>query len=67
MARKEWTLEELVDGVRGGDRRALARAISLVEDGDPLAYPLVRELYPETGQGRGRSASPARRESASRA
>ena len=30
-------------------RRALARAISLVENGDPLAYPLVRELYPETG------------------
>jgi LAO/AO transport system kinase len=49
VARKEWTLAELVDGVRGADRRALARAISLVEDGDPLAYPLVRELYPETG------------------
>jgi LAO/AO transport system kinase len=49
VARKEWRLEELVEGVRGADRRALARAISLVEDGDPLAYPLVRELYPETG------------------
>jgi len=50
VARKEWTLEELADGVRGADRRALARAISLVEDGDPLAYPLVRELYPDTGK-----------------
>ena len=50
MARKEWTLEELVAGVRAADRRALARAISLVEDGDPLAYPVVRELYPETGR-----------------
>ena len=50
MARKELTLEELVDGVRAADRRALARAISLVEDGDPLAYPIVRELYPETGR-----------------
>ena len=50
MARKEWTLEELSAGVRAGDRRALARAISLVENGDPLAYPLVRELYPETGR-----------------
>ncbi len=50
MARKELTLEELVAGVRAGERRALARAISLVEDGDPLAYPLVRELYPETGR-----------------
>jgi LAO/AO transport system kinase len=49
VARKEWTLGELVAGVRGADRRALARAISLVEDGDPLAYPLVRALYPETG------------------
>ena len=50
MARKELTLEELVAGVRSGERRALARAISLVEDGDPLAYPLVREVYPETGR-----------------
>ena len=50
MARKVWTLEELVEGVRAADRRALARAISLVEDGDPLAYPVVRELYPETGR-----------------
>jgi len=50
VARKELTLEELVGGVRAGDRRALARAISLVEDADPLAYPLVRELYPETGR-----------------
>ncbi len=49
MARKELTLDELIAGVRAGDRRALARAISLVEDGDPLAYPLVREVYPDTG------------------
>jgi LAO/AO transport system kinase len=49
VRRKELTLEELVVGVRAADRRALARAISLVEDGDPLAYPLVRELYPSTG------------------
>jgi LAO/AO transport system kinase len=50
VARKELTLEELVAGVRAADRRSLARAISLVEDGDPLAYPLVRELYPTTGR-----------------
>jgi LAO/AO transport system kinase len=49
MARREWTLEELTAGVRSGDRRALARAISLVENGDGLGYPLVHELYPETG------------------
>ena len=35
--------------MREGDRRALARAITLVENGDPLAYELVREAYPETG------------------
>jgi GTPase len=50
VARKELTLDQLVAGVRAGERRALARAISLVEDGDPGAYPLVRELYPETGR-----------------
>ena len=48
---RSWSLDELVDGVRGGDRRALARAITLVENGDPLAYELIRELYPETGRG----------------
>jgi LAO/AO transport system kinase len=35
--------------VREGDRRALARAITLVENGDPLAYELVRDVYPDTG------------------
>jgi len=35
--------------VREGDRRALARAITLVENGDPLAYEVVREVYPDTG------------------
>ena len=29
-----------------GDRRALARAITLVENGDPLAYGVVADLYP---------------------
>ena len=47
--RREWTRETLAAGVRAGDRRALARAITLVENSEPLAYDLVRELYPETG------------------
>jgi LAO/AO transport system kinase len=47
--RRDWTRDALVDGVRAGDRRALARAITLVENSAPLAYDLVRELYPETG------------------
>ena len=46
---RPWTLERLLEGVRAGDRRALARAITLVENSDPLAYELIRELYPETG------------------
>jgi LAO/AO transport system kinase len=50
MARRDWTRDALLDGVRGGDRRALARAISLVENRDELAYDLVRELYPTTGR-----------------
>jgi LAO/AO transport system kinase len=47
--RRDWTRETLAAGVRSGDRRALARAITLVENSDPLAYDLVAELYPETG------------------
>jgi LAO/AO transport system kinase len=47
--RREWSREDLAAGVREGDRRALARTISLVEDGDPLAYGVVADLYPQTG------------------
>jgi LAO/AO transport system kinase len=47
--RREFTQESLAAGVRAGEKRALARAITLVENSDPLAYELVRELYPETG------------------
>jgi LAO/AO transport system kinase len=47
--RRVWTRESLVAGIRAGDRRALARAITLVEGSDPLAYDVVRDLYPETG------------------
>ena len=48
--RHEWTRETLVEAVRGGDPRALARAITLIENGDPLAYDVVRDLYSETGR-----------------
>jgi LAO/AO transport system kinase len=47
--RRNWTRESLVDAVRAGDRRALARTISLVENGDPLAYDVVSDVYPRTG------------------
>ena len=33
-----------------GDKRALARAISLVENDDPAGWALVREVYPRTGR-----------------
>ena len=49
MARS-WTRDQLLSGVRSGDRRALARAITLVENAHPVAYELVRALYPETGR-----------------
>jgi LAO/AO transport system kinase len=48
--RREWTRETLAAGVRAGDTRALARAITLVENSDPLAYEVVRDIYPETGR-----------------
>ena len=47
--RRDWTRETLAAGVRDGDRRALARAITLVENGDALAYGVVADLYPATG------------------
>jgi LAO/AO transport system kinase len=49
VPRGDWTRESLAEGIRAGDKRALARAISLVENADPLAYEVVRDLYPTTG------------------
>jgi len=42
-------VSELVAGLRSGDRRAVARLISLVEDGAPEASDAIREVYPLTG------------------
>jgi len=39
----------LAQRLLAGDRRALARAISLVEDDRPEGWELVREIYPHTG------------------
>jgi LAO/AO transport system kinase len=47
--RREFGLAELAAGVLEGEKRAVARAITLVENRDPAAYDLVRELYPHTG------------------
>jgi len=40
----------LAAAVRAGDTRALARAISLVEDDTPQAQPLLRALFPHAGR-----------------
>jgi LAO/AO transport system kinase len=40
---------DLAQRLLAGDRRALARAISLVEDDRPEGWELVREVYPHTG------------------
>ena len=42
----------LADRVLAGDKRALARAISLVENRDPEGDRLVAELFPRTGKAR---------------
>jgi GTPase len=41
--------DELSDRLVAGDKRALARAITLVENEDPRGWKLVREVYPRTG------------------
>jgi LAO/AO transport system kinase len=45
MADERTLAQRLLDG----DRRALARAITLVENEDPAGYEVVREVYPRTG------------------
>jgi LAO/AO transport system kinase len=46
------TEESLADRVLAGDKRALARAISLVENRDSEGDRLVAELFPRTGRAR---------------
>jgi LAO/AO transport system kinase len=42
--------QPLAQRLLDGDKRALARAITLVENDDPAGWDLVREVYPRTGQ-----------------
>src|SRR3989449_10920200 len=44
------TAAELAERLLAGEKRALARAISLVENDDPEGWALVREVYPRTGR-----------------
>jgi LAO/AO transport system kinase len=41
-----------LDRARGGDHRALARLLSLVEDDSPRVRDVIKELLPSTGQAR---------------
>ena len=41
---------ELATRVAAGDRRALARLITWIEDDDPRAHPALAALYPQTGR-----------------
>ena len=45
-------LNAFVERVRAGDPRALARAISAIEDRDPSALELLKALFPFTGNAR---------------
>jgi LAO/AO transport system kinase len=42
--------DSLAERLLSGDKRALARGISLVENDDPRGWELVREVYSHTGQ-----------------
>jgi LAO/AO transport system kinase len=40
--------DSLAERLLRGDKRALARGISLVEDDDPAGWDLVKAIYPHT-------------------
>ena len=44
--------ESLAERLLAGEGRALARAITLIENGDPAGWDLVREVFPKTGRAR---------------
>jgi LAO/AO transport system kinase len=43
-------LAQLADEILDGERRAVARLISLIEDGDPRYAPVMESLFPHTGR-----------------
>ncbi|MGI8439389.1 MAG: methylmalonyl Co-A mutase-associated GTPase MeaB [Thermoleophilaceae bacterium] len=50
MAPTSSTAAELTERLLAGEKRALGRAISLVENDDPEGWELVREVFPRTGR-----------------
>ncbi len=49
MGSKQLNSADLVAPLLAGDKRALARAITLIENDDPAGWELVREVFPKTG------------------
>lgn len=50
MSTAQQEATELVERVLAGDRRALARAITRVENGGPVGEAILAQLYPRTGR-----------------
>jgi LAO/AO transport system kinase len=46
------TEQSLAERLIAGDKRALARGITLIENDDPAGWELVREVFPRTGRAR---------------
>ena len=42
--------EQLVKGVLKGDKRSIARSITIIENREPEAQRLIARLYPKTGK-----------------
>jgi LAO/AO transport system kinase len=42
-------LDTIIDGVLSGKTRAISSAISIVEDGEPQAFQLLKHLFPHSG------------------
>jgi LAO/AO transport system kinase len=52
MASTSSKQRSLAERLLEGDKRALARAITLIENDDPAGWELVREVFPSTGRAR---------------
>jgi LAO/AO transport system kinase len=52
MAESASAEKTLAERLVAGDKRALARGITLIENGEPAGWELVREVFPRTGRAR---------------
>ena len=44
------SVKQLVNGVLHGEKRAIARTISIIENNEPHAQQIISQLYPKTGR-----------------